>query len=1131
MKNVMCYRKKIFFLLLFIPVLIAMYQPEPVFSADWEPVLPSMEKGIPMGFQDGFMLEPNVLLLIDTSGSMTFETESDNTTYGDGSRPRFRKEGDQGREIEGIYFGKDLDISNNDPSDPDNYHPMLRFIDETSGDLPSYAYTSTNFVLDQLNYGDKESYFAKSENRYLYPNDSRLYKVKLVLWRIFQDPSLISNLRVSLSTYFQNEGLAFSDWYRWEPWVEWEWDPGWGWYQIGGDLQETYWTSGSSNNYALKRESFESTSDPDHLNRLKVWIDGADYHNIPGYDDNPELRADGNTPLASSIFNSTKKNDCAYDFFEENGVIQGWCQDNYLIVLTDGADTDPGVSNHLTEPVARTRSLYENSGTIGTFFNKNNYPVKTLVIGFIDPESTNQEILDLKDTLNDMADVGWDGINDNNGPRGENDPDQAYFANDVTTLLQAFRDIFTMIQQKSGSGGAPLISPGSKTSGEAATVYVASYVPDTDDQWIGRFQKYPLVDGGISTIPEWDAGEKLNDLSYSSRNVYTVDRNSGQNMVDFTDSNVAALKTLMVDNPKIEVVSNPLFTNQDWAAFIRWVLGSNEYGTGNSERWKLGDIFHSGLTEVGQPKGENTYGPYREFVKNNKDRNKMVYVQGNDGMLHAFNALTDIDKGINGGVEHWSFIPPNVLECGRIIGLRGTYAKTGGQPWQYNPVDTSGSIPRYLLDGPLVAEDIYDEEQGEWKTVLLGLLGYAGSGMYCMDITDPDSPEFMWAVENASYRPDGTFRKNVNYRRIIHWQSGHNGAVSRDVYEHQDISDTFDYRVMRFTLSVPVIGSMSLTGFDGNKDTRWIALMGNGSDMKIDNVNEGYVYAIDMLNGQIVNRFKFSNDMKMIVSPVTVLDTSESQKIQVFYVGDNNGSIYEAKEGDNWSGRKIINLQGAIGPSYRMEVGRFQGDPWLFIVTGDNPDENVVYGSSGLGNFAVAVNTSYSSGTLNMKSDLTEIDPDDPESVSNVSGAGWYFGFESDEYPTTPAKLYNGYIFFSTFDGDEDPCKIGTSRLYIIDGRTGKGAWLDGEGNFNKYVELSGNQVSGITISEGKVYVGVIDHSGGGTQGLPDAFDNLDASMENNLLVFDVPSAVSSTSFPIESGQMIPRYWREWIRR
>src|SRR6056297_1435591 len=46
----------------------------PFAEAAWEPILVPMSKNVPLGFQEGFMLEPNVMLLLDTSGSMTFRT-------------------------------------------------------------------------------------------------------------------------------------------------------------------------------------------------------------------------------------------------------------------------------------------------------------------------------------------------------------------------------------------------------------------------------------------------------------------------------------------------------------------------------------------------------------------------------------------------------------------------------------------------------------------------------------------------------------------------------------------------------------------------------------------------------------------------------------------------------------------------------------------------------------------------------------------------------------------------------------------------------------------------------------------------------------------------------------------------
>ena len=505
------HRRTVFavFLLLFFSIISTLSCPS-VLNAAWEPILAPMKKVVPLGFKEGFMLEPNILLLLDTSGSMVFRTEDDDPTRGDGSRPAFHK-GDNGHGIrhestqwyfDGSYFGRDTNSDNNDPSNPNNYHSLLRYIDSTeeSADLPQQVYSATQIVFDELSSTQKNNWFATDGGRYLFPNDSRMYKLKLVLWRILNDPSLVSNLRMGLATYYQDDGFARSDWYRFYPWGEWEYSYS-GSYWYWDDWQDTYWTAGSSTNYALLREGFSSTNEQGHLNALKKWVDGAEYYDVPDYEDNLELRADGNTPLASSIYNTTNPSDCAYDYFEDNGVIKGWCQDNYLIVLTDGADTDPAFGDtddprHKTKPIERVQLLYDNSQNINVFYEQPNRPVKTLVIGFIDPESPTNA--DLKNTLNQMADVGWDGESDDIGPRGEDTEDQAFFANDVDALLTAFTEIFTLIQQKSGTAGAPLISPGSKTGEETGSVYVASFVPNPNDQWEGKFHKYTLETTGLS---------------------------------------------------------------------------------------------------------------------------------------------------------------------------------------------------------------------------------------------------------------------------------------------------------------------------------------------------------------------------------------------------------------------------------------------------------------------------------------------------------------------------------------------------------------------------------------------------------------------------------------------------------
>jgi len=79
-------------------------------------------------------------------------------------------------------------------------------------------------------------------------------------------------------------------------------------------------------------------------------------------------------------------------------------------------------------------------------------------------------------------------------------------------------------------------------------------------------------------------------------------------------------------------------------------------------------------------------------------------------------------------------------------------------------------------------------------------------------------------------------------------------------------------------------------------------------------------------------------------------------------------------------------------------------------------------------------------------------------------------------------------------------------------------------------VELAGAKVSGIVISEGRVYAGVTKYPQVQTT-IPDDLKVGDepAVIQNGLLAFDVPPEVANWDSAYPSGVMVPSYWRRWI--
>jgi len=482
-------------------------------------------------------------------------------------------------------------------------------------------------------------------------------------------------------------------------------------------------------------------------------------------------------------------------------------------------------------------------------------------------------------------------------------------------------------------------------------------------------------------------------------------------------------------------------------------------------------------------------------------------------MLHAFEAET--------GEEKWAFIPPNVLAEGRMTGMKQDLTKSGNTitvTW----LDKAKSNPRYLLDGTMTAEDVLLSD-GKYHTVLLGLLGYAGPGFYALDVTDPDEPQFMWAVENIIYNRTGDeLLSNKNTEWYVSYWARSGSSAARTNILHKDITDSSDlnYKELRLTQSTPGIGYVSVP--NGTLPNTWVAIMGNGSQMGINDASSvASVYVINIENGKLLKVLGGSS-MKQIVTPAAILWTGSTRLVKYFYVGDDNGIIYEGDLTNSnpsaWKMEKVFAIQGSVGPSYILDCAYIDRNKWLFINTGDYEtlmkDKNKT-------DYMIAVNISSGVNSMN---DLAQLTSAAGSVSTNVKG--WYIEIPKDEYARTPPVYYNGHIFFSSYIKSEDPCSVGTSRLYVLNATTGKGAWT-GEA---KYVEMEGVKVSGIVISEGRVYAGVTKYPQAQTTIPGDLKVGEEAAViQNGLLAFDVPPEVANWDSAYPSGVMVPSYWRRWI--
>lgn len=106
---------------------------------------------------------------------------------------------------------------------------------------------------------------------------------------------------------------------------------------------------------------------------------------------------------------------------------------------------------------------------------------------------------------------------------------------------------------------------------------------------------------------------------------------------------------------------------------------------------------------------------YSQFAASISARTPMVYVGAGDGMLHGYNAGTDLAAGA--GEEVFSYIPNELMD-------------------QLSLLTDPEFSQKAFVDGEIAVQDIYSDSA--WSTLLVGGLRSGGQGIYVLNITNPE---------------------------------------------------------------------------------------------------------------------------------------------------------------------------------------------------------------------------------------------------------------------------------------------------------------------------------------------------------------------------------------------------------
>ena len=773
----------------------------------------------------------------------------------------------------------------------------------------------------------------------------------------------------------------------------------------------------------------------------------------------------------------------------------------------DGCDPDKGCmtfenqGTHYLDDVAKflhDEDLMHGTDDAGVSFDEDSDPtdadpefslqnITTYTIGFGDDTSG----LPL---LQRAAQGDWDGIDGNvpaNGNYGGGG--KLFYAGAGDDLLEALMEITANVIESDFQLISPVV-PVSKMnrlfSGNAA--YLGLFKPDSDGYWRGNLKKYGIDDNGnlLQKDGSLAVDTKTGNILPSAKSCwndiddgYTVDKGgvgtvmltqSGRHFYTYDSTNGTALLSGSTYNAFEDRSSGTNITyngvlgltsaaqKSDLIDFIR---AEDAYGPAGALKlpWVMGDILHS--------------RPQAMYDGNYT----ILFVGTNDGFMRCF---ADNGQGTNTlsddtVTENWCFVPWELLSTLKEL----------------HPSYKTNSIHNYFVDGP---PSLYTV--GSNKYLTFGLRR-GGSVYYTLDVgnvntTTGDLVPNTWNYSNVSF----AWKINSN----IFGTGGETLGESwcKPLYCKIKTSAGQDG-----TSAKPYTDAILLAGgYDNaNQDLDAPSTSGDSKGRA--------VFAVNASSGSMLSVPKFSytggyTAMKFSIVDFAAFDYKNEGRIDTIYCGDLGGRLFgfNDRDGnaswgtssttDNYSPKLIFTATNTGTAStkylkffYAPDVVVMPGYDYVYIGTGDreHPLESTTVNrfyaiknwwanSGGLSESNLANVTNYSVYTSTYP----------PSKLKGDSCNGWFITLRTGEKVVSSPLVFNGIVYFTTYIPEAqaasvDKCTnpgLGSGYLYALDCQTGEAITAL---NLNEKNDTGGK----IVIDETDRYMKLGGDQGGGMPTAP----------------------------------------------
>ncbi len=481
-----------------------------------------------------------------------------------------------------------------------------------------------------------------------------------------------------------------------------------------------------------------------------------------------------------------------------------------------------------------------------------------------------------------------------------------YAVNRSQDLVAAFRQIVQQINVEAEPDRSSAATSGSSITRSAVGLYTARY--DPQKAWSGGItgeQVTSVTDakGSVTTstapLPDWQGkttAQRLDELQddkvLSSRTILAWNDDTGAG-VSFRWNAIGAAQQAHLNRPAGSTgpADNRGSDRLDYLRGLRRMEGSaTQPGSAASSSFRprqsrQGDIINSAIWYTGAPSSLYPTQDYRTFASKRKDRTPMLYVGGNDGMLHGFSAVD--------GSEKLAYVPRGVMP--------GLSQLTGhGYDEKH----------RYFVDGSPMTGDVLDGSA--WKTLLVGTLGAGGKGYFVLDATNPG--DFKEDKASSLVLLDRSMHASETLPTDCSQQPD---AQARDKCEAgKDIGHIF---------AAPVLDDSDpqrSTQITRLNNDRWAVVMGNGYNSH----NGRPVLLIQYLDGnRELLRLAAQSPASSTaggngLSAPRLVDINGDGRPDVVYAGDLQGNLWKfliaSDKPDEWgvafNGSPLLTLQGTV---------------------------------------------------------------------------------------------------------------------------------------------------------------------------------------------------------------------------